>query len=260
MFLFLSKALPPFVMPLGLVILLMILAAALLLRTRGARRAKAALLLSLLILWAFGTPACADALLLSLEARYPIAASASLPEADAVVVLGGGTTAGGPSRPEIELGASSGRLMHGFRIFKSGRAPRIILSGGTFVPGDTEAEEMERVLLEWGTPRAALLLEMRSRNTHENAVQTLALARKHGLRRLIVVTSAFHMPRAAAIFRKEAAPHGVQIIPAPTCRYTGGQRPYSLLAYLPEANALANSSLVLREFMGLVVYRARGWM
>ena len=85
------------------------------------------------------------------------------------------------------------------------KAPLLLLSGGSLWTRPTEAEQMRGVLSEWGVPDGAMILEDESRNTRENAVASLRLMQQRGLRRALLVTSAFHMPRALAIFQKEAA-------------------------------------------------------
>src|SRR5579872_4970035 len=100
MFLFLSKVLPPLVLPMGLGLLLLLgCGIALLRRRRGA--ALALVGLALLVLWPLSTPVVSDLLLSSLERRYPVRLASAVPPADAVVILGGGTTAGEGGHLEI---------------------------------------------------------------------------------------------------------------------------------------------------------------
>jgi uncharacterized SAM-binding protein YcdF (DUF218 family) len=258
MFIYLSKILPQLVMPIGLGVELLLIVIWLV--RRGHRRAaQAGLLFAVLLLAVPATPRFSDALLRSLEDDYPVLSAAAAPAGDAVVILGGGTTARTPEQPEVDISASGGRLLYGFRLYRAGKAPRLILSGGSISGGEPEAEQMRQILSEWGVPGPALILETRSRNTYENAAETLALCRERGLRRLLLVTSAFHMRRAAAIFRKAAGPE-IEILPLPTGRYVLGQRPFLLGEILPDAGALANTTLALRERIGIWVYRARGWL
>lgn len=256
MFIYLSKVLPPLFFPPGLTLWLLVLALVL---VRRVRRARALLLLGLLSLAVPSTPLCSDALLRALEDRHPLCASAAAPAADAIVVLGGGTTGRHPEQPEVEIAASGVRLLHAFRLYKAGKAPLLLLSGDGLSPGDSEASQMRAILAEWGVPVSAMALEERSRNTHENAVETVALAERRGLRRLLLVTSAFHMRRALALFRHEARGR-IEMLPAPAGRYSAYRRPFWLLGVLPDAGALSNSILALREHLGLLVYRLRGWL
>jgi hypothetical protein len=69
------------------------------------------------------------------------------------------------------------------------------------------------------------------------------------------------MERALGVFRREARLHaGMEIVPAPTGAFAQGKRAFWVGGYLPDAGALSNSTLALREHMGIVVYRLRGWM
>lgn len=259
MFIFLSKVLPPFVMPLGLALQLLLLA--LLLLARGRRRAAGWLIaVALLGLSCLSTSVCADALVGSLEGRYPVMAAAAAPTADAIVILGGGTSGRGPTSPDIELSSSGNRLVYGLRLFRQGKAPRLLLSGGGLYPGESEAEQMRELLGLFGLSGEALILETRSRNTYENATETAKLACDRGLHRLLLVTSASHMPRAAALFRRQGGRCQLEIVPAPTGAIAPTQHVYGLSRFLPSVGALDNTTAALREHIGLLVYGLRGWL
>jgi uncharacterized SAM-binding protein YcdF (DUF218 family) len=257
-FIYLSKIVPKFFFPVCLCLELAVFAWVLL--RRRPRLSRALLSLSVLSLWLPSTPALSDGLMRRLEGHYPVLAAASMGPAEAAVILGGGTSGKGPEQPEVELGSSGGRLLYGFRLYRAGRAPLLILSGGSLYPGESEAGQMRQILAEWGVPTKALLLEERSRNTHENAVEVLRLSQERGLRRILLVTSAFHMPRALAIFRHEAAGRGIEVVPAPTGQYAVRGHVFLLGDFLPDAGALANSTLALREYLGIAIYRLRGWL
>src|SRR2546430_728459 len=91
------------------------------------------------------------------------------------------------------------------------------------------------ILLRRGRRRAALALETRSRNTYENAAESATIACARGLRRLLLVTSASHMPRAAALFRRQAGRCGLSILPAPTGAIAPTQHVYGVSRFLPSA-------------------------
>lgn len=278
-FIALSKTLPQLLLPVGLCLLLQALA--LVLR----RRRRAALVvgvLALLMLWLPATPRIAEGLLSSLEQRHPARLAAASESADVIIVLGGGTTGRSRFKPEVDLGPSGSRLLHGFRLYKAGKAPLLLLSGGSLWTRPTEAEQMRGVLSEWGVPDGAMILEDESRNTRENAVASLRLMQQRGFKRALLVTSAFHMPRALAIFQKEAARLSAQagpaalgeergvaaqqqggaltIIPAATGVQVSGEHPYTVISWLPEVGALACSTLALHERMGILIYALRGWL
>ena len=222
------------------------------------RSAKIIVGAALLALWIAGTPICADWLTWRLESRFPPESIDSLPHSDAVIVLGG--IIGQPFTPRVspDLGDTVDRIIEALRIYRAGKVPRIVISAGNqpqqakLVP---EAELIADFLVELGVPRSALILETRSRNTHENAVYTAAIFREHGWRSGLLVTSGIHMPRAIAAFRKEA----MNVYPASTDIHGAPIGKISLMDLLPDPGSLARTTSALREMIGLQVYRLRGW-
>ena len=134
----------------------------------------------------------------------------------------------------------------------------MLVSGGN-KPGDEdvvpEAEAMAVVLRALGVPASALRLEGRSRNTRENAQLSLALARQVGAKRVLLVTSALHMPRALAVFQGVFAGSGVTMIPAATDAEALGDEPRGWAAWLPDAKSLEWSSRSVKEVLGLAQVR-----
>ena len=254
--LYLDKVLAQLAYPLGLSLSLCLLAL-LLLGLRWRRLATAALVVAVGWLGVWSLPAVSDALRLSLEDRFPKVLVSALPEADAVVVLGGGIRSGTPDWPYPDLGNAADRAWHAARIFHAGKAPVIVISGGS-IPwlGDvaTEAEAMQEFLSDLGVPSDAVLLEDRSRSTYENAVFTAEFLRDWGFGEVLLVTSALHMPRALPTFRAA----GVNAIPAPT-DFEVRPVPNQPLRWLPDSDALRDSTRAIKEYLGLWVYRWRGW-
>lgn len=196
--LYLDKLLSQLAYPLGLAIGLALLA--LLLMLRGWRRGAAALL-SIGILWLFlwSMPVVSDRLRASLEERVKPEPIALIPQADAVVVLGGGIRGATPRRPDPDLGQAADRVWHAARLYHAGKAPLIIVSGGSLPwlgERQPEADAMLAFLVDLGVPAHAILLEGRSMNTRENALYTAELLAREGHERVLLVTSALHMPRA----------------------------------------------------------------
>lgn len=254
--LYLDKILAQLAYPLGLSLSLCVLAL-LLMGLHWRRLAAAALVVAVAWLGVWSLPAVSDALRLSLEDRFPKVRVSALPEAGAVVVLGGGIRAGTPDWPYPDLRAAADRAWHAARIFHADKAPVIVVSGGS-IPwlGDaaTEAEAMREFLWDLGVPADAVLLEDRSRSTYENARFTAELLRERDMGEVLLVTSALHMPRALATFRAA----GVDAIAAPT-DYEVRPVPNQPLRWLPDAEALQDSTRALKEYLGLWVYRWRGW-
>jgi uncharacterized SAM-binding protein YcdF (DUF218 family) len=115
---------------------------------------------------------------------------------------------------------------------------------------------MCQLLQEWGVPSDAILLEDRSRNTRQNALFSYQILQARSIRHILLVTSATHMPRATAVFRKV----GFEVTPAPADFQTGWSVPGNSSDWLPQAKFFAYSELAIREWTGILVYRMRGWI
>jgi uncharacterized SAM-binding protein YcdF (DUF218 family) len=175
---------------------------------------------------------------------------------DAVILLGGVVERDAISgRPAYNEGVE--RLLVTFDLLRTNNARFAILSGGVLdpaVPDLVEASVLARQLVEWGIAPERLVMETRSRNTRENAVESRRMADEHGWSRLLVVTSAFHMPRALGCFR--AVGLAVDTLPVDYRAYDPARFSGS---WLPRAAQLERSTMALREWFGRGVYRLRGY-
>ena len=256
--LFLSKLLPLFIYPLGFSILLAILAV-FFFSLKRRRPGMAMALLSVIILWVSSAPAFSDYLLANLERNYlPIAVNKS-PAADAIVVLGGGVSAADYPRIDVDLGDASDRVLHAARLYRAGKAPVVIAVGGSIPWLDASIPEslaITALLQEWGVSKKAIILESESLNTYQNAVNTKRLIDKHGIKSVLLVTSAMHMPRALATFYTA----GIDAIPSPTDYEVVDKAEITILDFLPDADALSETTRAVKEYLGFVVYRLRGWI
>jgi uncharacterized SAM-binding protein YcdF (DUF218 family) len=117
------------------------------------------------------------------------------PAAEAIVVLGCRLAAAG--RPSERLRR---RIACGVELYRAGRAPLLLLSGGGSGPV-AEADIMRELALAAGVPEAALVGEPGSRNTVENALNAARLLRERGISRIVLVSDRTHLPRAALLFR-----------------------------------------------------------
>jgi uncharacterized SAM-binding protein YcdF (DUF218 family) len=202
-----------------------------------------------LLLVVCSTPAFAQWLRRGLTFPYPVQVAAAYPRADAIVVLGGGwmpDTEDVLDNPTVDDAHT--RLGFGRRLYLAGRAPLILLSGG-----DGEAQRMADRLVLQGLPPAQLRTENRSRDTHENALYSAQLLHRAGARRILLVTSAIHMGRAVASFRKQ----GMEVVPAPAMPLPHRDRPTSF--WRGRRMALFRSANYLHEYLGQWIYRLRGW-
>jgi uncharacterized SAM-binding protein YcdF (DUF218 family) len=255
--LYLSKVATQLVLPLDLAVAAMLGVAALAWHARA--RAAAALAAAVaLSLWAASLPVAAYRLLRSIEDRHAPVTAEEAPSAGAIVVLGGGLRSFDPSggtRRWPDMNSAGDRLLHAARLYRAGKAPLVIPTGGLlgWEPGTVpQAESAAQLLEEWGVPPTAILPEPRSRTTWEDAHYAKQLLDAHGIQEVLLVTSALHMDRSLASF--EAA--GVRAIPAPT-DYEAEAPPGGPLGWLPDVSALRDTTRVLKEWLGLAVYRVR---
>jgi uncharacterized SAM-binding protein YcdF (DUF218 family) len=264
MLLALSKILPLFVYPLGLAIVLVSIALVVIIRRKSQARSWAITLISLAlgILLASSSRPVSDWLVRSLE--WQNIPTGDLPTADAIVVLGGGTRPKIAPRPWVEVAEAGDRIIYGARLWQVGKAPLLIVSGGRAEwlgeGGNPESEDMGAIATALGVPNRAIVQDSTSLNTRENAVNVQAILQQKRLHRILLVTSAMHMPRSLAIFRKL----GIEAIAAPTDFLTVNNTndkgiAGNLFDLLPDAEALKNTTNALKELVGAIVYRLAGW-
>lgn len=251
-----TKVATALLLPLNLSILLGSVALVLSRQKRGLLAAVTGLL-ALGVLVPASLPVASDALVSRLERDHPPADPAASPEAPAIVVLGGTLQPGLSPRRGPELADSSDRILHAARLFRAGKAPLVVASGGR-LPWSreerSEAAEISDLLVEWGVPREAILREERSATTSENAAETARLLRPRGVRRVLLVTSSLHMRRALAAFRAE----GLEPVPSPCDALVAGRGPVTALDWLPRPDALDRTHRALKELLGLAYYRVTG--
>lgn len=193
----------------------------------------------------------------ALESRYPYQMAPDLPKADAIVVLGG-NTANGRANWFLPYDKDTAvvRVDRALELYEAGRAPRILLSGGALEGDVSEARGMAHTLKLQGVPDDALVLENFSRTTYENATQSEETLHEHGFQRILLVTSALHMPRAIAAFSKQ----GVAAIPAAAPPQIVLPQDGSITPWLPHMRTLDASRSIIKEYAGLFVYWLRGWV
>jgi uncharacterized SAM-binding protein YcdF (DUF218 family) len=152
------------------------------------------------------------------------------------------------------MGPAADRVWHAASLYRAGKAPVVLVSGGN-QPGaagiQVEAEAIRTMLLALGVPDGAIRAEGKSRNTAENARETVDLVRAAGARRVLLVTSALHMPRALRVFRRQLDGTGVKVIPASTDVESPNFAAVGVQRWLPDANALALSTRALKEYVAL---------
>ena len=131
---------------------------------------------------------------------------------DAIVVLGGATRGDTHLSTFPDLNEQADRLVYAAALYHAGKAPVIVLSGGARPGARPEAQLMKEILAVMGVPSRSIILERSSRNTYDNALYSAAILENKNIKRILLVTSAYHMRRAQAVFVKQ----GFEVVPAPT--------------------------------------------
>lgn len=175
---------------------------------------------------------------------------AAIPKAGAIVLLGGGVAPPTEARPWPDLSEASDRVWQAARLWHAGRAPLILASGGhdPLTHTQSEAEAMRTLLRALAVPDAAVIIETRSRNTRQNAIDSAALLAERNIRRVLLVTSASHMARSVSHFRAA----GLEVVPVATDFESIDYA--DLRRWIPQAGALSLSARALKEWVGQIVW------
>jgi uncharacterized SAM-binding protein YcdF (DUF218 family) len=220
---------------------------------------------SALIVWVSAMPYIAGMLAGHLEQLYTANDAATAPSVDAIVVLGGSVAgARPPTRPTFDMNSAADRVWHTAALYRHGKAPCVVVAAGS--PGgasesEGEADAIAQMLIVLGVPTHAISIERSSRNTRENAEFALPLVfaacggratREDHRLRILLVTSALHMPRAIATFRKVWSTKNIEVIPAATDVEITDDETATLWQFMPEAIALSRTSRAIKEYVGLI--------
>lgn len=242
-----NKVIGFLVSPIGVAAFGGLLAAFLAARGRHLRAAKRIGCCAAAWLWLWMTPAMTACVGAPLEREFLVGGrvppAEGFPEADAIVLLGGSMGVAGGVRTYPEMYLSADRVWQAARLYRAGRARRIVATG------DGATESTLPLLRDFGVDAAAVS-DVRARNTEEEARGVAKL----GLGKVLLVTSAWHMKRARLIFRKYAPEVDLVCAPADfenTALAEGRAFPLSLL---PDFNAFMLNCVAFREWLGIVGY------
>lgn len=244
--LFLNKLLPIFVLPLGWVVLLLVLGLV--------RKRRWPFIAALAVLYISSMPVVGGTLTRWLESSYPALALDQVESADAIVPLSG---IYGPAVADgflANVGEAGERLEAGITLMQKKKAPWLVFTGGR-IPWDDQPEVegaiSRRAAIARGIPAEQIAITREVGNTADEARAVAALMRERGWRKIILVTSACHMPRAARLFRKA----GIDFVPFPVDFQTGQKGSPTFLDFLPTAaGGLHRTEAVLREWYGILFY------
>jgi uncharacterized SAM-binding protein YcdF (DUF218 family) len=256
-----KKIVALFLYPVGLCLGILTLGLFCLWATRRQRLGKVLVTLGTVLLLLLSNAFLSSRLLLSLEQQYPALLQPEKISWEGgnsgtslkwIVVLGGGH-ASDPSLPaNSQISAAAlGRVVEGVRLHKAVPGSTLLLSGGAVFDPLPEAEVMGQVAVLLGVKPRDIRLESDSRDTAEEAE---IIAKMIGRERFILVTSAAHMPRAIALFRRR----GLEPIPAPTNFLAPNVPSSGPDRFLPGAGSLGQTQAALHEYLGLAWAWLRG--
>ena len=247
--LYLNKLLPIFVLPLGWVVLLLLIAIV--------RKKRWPLFAALAVLYLCSMPVVGNRLTYWLESRYPTLAMDQVENVDAIVPLGG---IFGPPVAEGYLpnvGEAGERLEAGIALWQKKKAAWLVFTGGR-LPWSSQVEVegavSKRAAIARGIPAEQILVTREVGNTIDEAHAVLDLMHERGWRKIILVTSAWHMPRAARLFRKV----GIDFVPFPVDFQINPKGSLTLLDFLPRAEGLQKTETAIREWYGIMFYALTG--
>jgi uncharacterized SAM-binding protein YcdF (DUF218 family) len=190
-----------------------------------------------------------------------------IPNAEAIVVLGGATKSATWPRVTVDLSEAGDRVIYAAQLYFQKKAPIIILSGGRIDwrgSGSPESADMANILTSIGVPATAIIQEPDSLNTHDNAVNVRKILEARQIKKVLLITSAIHTPRSLKIFHRQ----GMDVIPTPT-DFLVSQGEFqeltstpkaAILNLLPDTENLDQFTSALKEYIGTFIYWLRGWL
>lgn len=207
------------------------------------------------LLWLCASPWFSDALFRAVEQQAVRQSPAAVPQADAVVVLSGMLTTVPGAQGTAQEWSDPDRFFAGLELFAAGKAPKLVFTRGK-LPWSVGEQAEGDVLRQWaekqGVPPHAIVLTGLVENTQQEAAEVRRLFPSSETT-VLLVTSAFHMPRAQALF----AAQGLRVVPYPV-DFKVLVRQTTLMDFLPDADALRWTDVAVRELIGRGYYWLRG--
>ena len=247
--LFLNKLLPIFVLPLGWVVALLVVALI--------RKRRWPLIAALVVLYVSSMPVLGNGLLRGLESSYPPVALDKVEQADAIVPLGGIFGPAVPAGFLANVGDAGERMEAGIQLWGKKKAPWLVFTGGRLPwahQAEVEGAVSARAAIARGIPPEKIVVTGEVGNTVDEARVVASLMRERGWKKIILVTSAWHMPRAARSFRRA----GVDFAAFPVDYQMDPKGHVTLLDFLPQAEGLRHTETALRECYGALFYALVG--
>lgn len=178
---------------------------------------------------------------------------------DVAIVLGGMAEFNNDLN-RISIRKGSDRIWNAIRLYKMGKVKKILISGddGQLIDkGLNEAQTFKKHLIELGIPEEDILTEIQSKNTYENAKMTYEVLKDHQLtnKKILLITSAMHMKRAAACFKNQGLTFDVY-----TTDHNTGSFYFDFgQIFIPDAHAIELWNQLFHEWAGYVIYKILGY-
>lgn len=230
---FLKKLVASLLVPPGIFIILFLVITFL---AKEYRIVRFIALFSALFLYVLSIEPFKDLLLNPLEKRFSIP---DKKEVDVIVILGGGSY-----NSETFKEDTINRLIAGYFLFKEIRKP-VIVSGGSSEDKKSDASFMADFLIKMGVENNKIIQENKSKTTEENAKYVRNICKERKFKKIMLITSAYHMTRAVRFFKNDE----IEIIPYPTD--FKAQRSYSIYSFLPKFSAFVGSTKAIREYIAI---------
>ena len=249
----LKKIVAPLLLPFSIVTALLLAGLALFWFTKRRKAARWLVTAGVALLLIFSYATIPDFCLGLLENRYPPLLSVHPAEKIIwVVVLGGGHTSDPTQPPTGQISnASLTRLVEGIRIYRMCPGSKLVLTGGIVFDPKPEAETMAEVAAILGVGKQDLVLDTASKDTKDQAIKVGQIVVND---RFVLVTSAAHMPRSVALFRKQ----GLEPLPAPTDFWVKQAQGFNPRQLFPNAHGLVKMERTFHEALGIAWAKLRG--
>jgi len=253
-FFYISKILHFLISPLTWILILLLTA----LLLKNSRKARRVLIAAVCIFLFFSNSFIVDEFVRLSETQMVM--DEQLGTYDAAIVLGGGMVTIDRPHQRLIFWDNSDRLMQVIRLYKKGIVKKMLFSSGSgsIVYSDIrEAALLKHYLAEIGIPDKDILVDSLSNNTHENAVNSAGILRDSLPQgKFLLITSALHMARAKACFKKQ----GIDADIFPTSKMSGKRRWDIGFLLVPDVANIATWERLLHEWLGYVVYYIAGYI
>ncbi|MCL4385047.1 MAG: YdcF family protein [Cyanobacteria bacterium] len=243
---FIKKILEAVIFPPGIIIIIFLLISFL---GRKIRSVLGISLFSAFFVYFISIQPISGHLLKPLESAYPIPSPARLKHSDGIVIL----SAGAYNRQTL-TGDSDNRMLKGLELYRKYHIP-VIISGGKATSTFSDAKIIRNTLIKTGVLKNDIIIENKSNDTYENALFTLNICKTHNFKKIILVTSAYHMYRAVFLFKLVRINGGFEkekIVPYPTDFKTN--KNYNIYSFFPDLGSLSLSNEAIHEYLGYLYY------